>query len=71
MKNKLSSIELIRLNLEIILEQRNLSYKKFSDMVGMESSNIYKAIKGKRTISLALLDKFAKALSIEPEELIK
>lgn len=40
-------------------------------MVGMESSNIYKAIKGKRTISLALLDKFAKALSIEPEELIK
>ena len=71
MANKVSSMDLIRFNLELILKKRKLSYKKFAEMIPMEYTNVHKHIKGKRSISLNLLDKFANALNIEPGQLIK
>ena len=57
MAGKVSSMDLIRFNLELILKKRKLSYKKFSEMIPMEYTNVHKHIKGKRSISLNLLDK--------------
>lgn len=71
MSKKVSSMDLVRFNVEHILKQRKLSYKKFADMIPMEYTNVHKHIKGKRSISMTLLDKFANALKVEPGQLLK
>ena len=69
MKN-LSSIKIIRINLEKILKDRDISYNDFSKILRMDRSNVRKHIKGSRSISLNLLDKFSKALDISPKDLL-
>ena len=69
MKN-LSSVKIIRINLEKILKDRDISYNDFSKILCMDRSNVRKHIKGNRSISLNLLDKFSKALDISPKDLL-
>ena len=69
MKN-LSSVKIIRINLEKILKDRDISYYDFSKILRMDCSNVHKHIKGNRSISLNLLDKFSKALDISPKDLL-
>lgn len=52
------------------LEERELSQKEFSELIGMQKSHVSEIIKGKRNITKNIADKIEKALGISAVSLV-
>jgi DNA-binding Xre family transcriptional regulator len=66
-----SSLETLAINVRVMRQLRNITQEQLAEIAGMERTQISAMERALRSVQFATLDRLAKALNVEPWELLR